>query len=74
MKTMLVSFDNDFHGTSVSVRAKIGYAVNNVKYLSISKSQVKKVSNTLCGINGCQCRNPLKEWTSEKDGGYYKYI
>jgi hypothetical protein len=46
MKTTTITLNNDFHGTSVNLRA------NGDR---LSAGQVAKARRTLCGVAGCRC-------------------
>lgn len=56
MKTVKMTLTNEFHGTSVTLSAKIHYGL---ALLTLSPWQVRKAKSTLCGIEGCSCSNEL---------------
>ena len=56
MKTKKFTLVNEFHNTTITLRAKT--TKNNGIYF-ISANQVKKAKKTLCGIPGCLCSGEL---------------
>lgn len=49
-KTIEAEFSNDFHGTSISVRAKI-----TPHQILLSPGQIRKIEAELCGMSDCEC-------------------
>lgn len=46
---------NDFHNTSVNVRAEgLSHIYNEVE-IKLSKSQIERACKSLCGIKDCTC-------------------
>lgn len=51
MTTQTITLTNEFHNTSVNVRA----TVDSTGRVTLTKSQVDRAHRTLCGIGGCTC-------------------
>lgn len=49
----MITITNDFHNSSVTLRVNLGQW--------LSKSQIQRARNTLCGISGCTCGGNLSE-------------
>lgn len=49
----MITVYNDFHNTSVSLRADIG--------AELTASQIRRARKELCGQDGCRCGGPLGE-------------
>ena len=43
----MITITNNFHGTSVNLKANIGD--------ELTESQVKRARKQLCGVSGCTC-------------------
>ncbi len=50
-----ITFENNFHGTAATVRAKVG-----LYGYSVSKRAAQNAYKKLCGFQGCQCGHNLK--------------
>jgi hypothetical protein len=62
---MKITYSNDFHGTSTTVRVHD----NGTGRYYLSARQVKRARNALCGIVGCTCGGVLGErGTNHGDG------
>lgn len=48
---MIITLTNDFHNTSVNLRANMGD--------TLSASQVRRARNSLCGNSDCTCSGDL---------------
>ena len=55
----MITLSNNFHGTTVRIRACIGD--------TLTPSQVKRCRRVLCGIKGCMCGGPLSERGQQYD-------
>jgi hypothetical protein len=49
----MITLTNDFHGTSVNLRAKIGDV--------LTMEQAARARLVLCGIHGCKCGGCLNQ-------------
>ena len=48
---MKITLTNEFHGTSIDIVTK----TNRFGEEEISGSQLRRIRETLCGANGCNC-------------------
>lgn len=55
---MLVTLTNDFHNSSVTLRAEAepcSYLPETRLIVHLTEFQTRKASKKLCGISGCRC-------------------
>ena len=48
---------NNFHNTSVNVRAEGIQHIWSEIEISLTKNQIKRTKKALCGVAGCTCSN-----------------
>jgi hypothetical protein len=61
----MITINNDFHGTSINLRANIGD--------ELTESQIKRARSALCPVSCCTCGGPIGE-RGKQDGFHAEQI
>lgn len=61
----MITIRNDFHNTSVTIRAAIGE--------ELTESQIKRARRALCPVGGCTCGGPVGN-RGNQDGFHVEQI
>ena len=51
----LVTLNNDFHGTEVTIRCEVLSHIWHTATIYPSARQIKRAKRELCGVEGCAC-------------------